>query len=112
MFGSYLQEIAFDEITLLGQSLKGMAGLLQLITESPDAQPALDPRPDPTRNAEGRAWRADGAGWPSLRDVFNHQCGMSECTLVLLCPFRDHGFVLNVRQSPPCRRSSSQGDVS
>jgi len=28
MFGSYLQEIAFDEITLLGHSLKVMAGPL------------------------------------------------------------------------------------
>lgn len=34
-----------------------------LIIVSPDVRPALDPRPDPTRNAEGRLRRADWAGW-------------------------------------------------
>lgn len=35
MFRSYLQEIAFDEITLLGQSLKVMAGPLHSLLSPP-----------------------------------------------------------------------------
>lgn len=35
MFESYLQEIAFDEITLLGQSLKVMAGPLHSLPSPP-----------------------------------------------------------------------------
>lgn len=45
-FGSYLQEIAFEEIALLGQSIKVMAGPQCLLVRSPDAQLALDPKPD------------------------------------------------------------------
>lgn len=97
MFGSYLQEIPFDEITLESDDWAPA-----LITESLDARPALDPRLDSTKNAEGRPWRAYGTGWPSLWEVFGHLCGMSVCTLVLLCPFRDHGFFLNTGLSPPC----------
>ncbi|KAL1247462.1 hypothetical protein QQF64_022838 [Cirrhinus molitorella] len=106
MFGSYLQEIAFDEITLLGQSLKVMAGPLNSL-ECPPTRglPLILSRTrQGTRKVdrEGPMELGGLAAWPSLWDVCNHHCGMLVCTLVLLCPFRDHGSVLNAGQLPPC----------
>lgn len=105
MFGSYLQEIAFDEITLLGQSLKVMAGPLHSLPSPPTrGLPLILGRTrQGTRKVDrGGPMELGGlAVWPSLWDVFNHQCGMSVCTLVLLCPFRDRVSVLNAGQLPP-----------
>lgn len=100
MFGSYLQEIAFDEITLLGQSLKVMAGPLHSLS----CPLTLGRTPPGTRKVDcGGPTELGGlAAWPSLWDMFNYHCGMLVCTLVLLCPLRDHRPVLNAEQSPPC----------
>lgn len=83
-FGSYLQEIAFEEIALLGQSIKAMAGPQCLLGRSPDTQLALDRKPasGQERRKVSHSGPAALGGLPdcnSLRDLHLHHTGMSVC---------------------------------
>ncbi|GAA6090839.1 uncharacterized [Tachysurus ichikawai] len=85
-FGSYLQEIAFEEIALLGQSIKAMVEPHCLLGQSPDSQLALDPTPASRQERRkvshgGPAALGGLAAYDSLRDLHLHHTGMSVCTV-------------------------------
>ncbi|KAL6480895.1 hypothetical protein MHYP_G00119280 [Metynnis hypsauchen] len=56
-FQPYLQEIAFDEIALLGLSMKAMAGPLCSLARSLSAWPTLDPGAGPLAGTQKVGWQ-------------------------------------------------------
>ncbi|KAL7885450.1 hypothetical protein AOLI_G00057450 [Acnodon oligacanthus] len=62
-FQPYLQEIAFDEIALLGLSMKAMAGPLCSLAGSPGTWPTLDPGAGPLAGTQ-KVGRQRWVGYP------------------------------------------------
>lgn len=62
-FASYLQEIAFAKIGLLGRGLKAMEWPWPSLVLSPDVRPVSDPEPGLGRKVEVRQKRVGSSGW-------------------------------------------------